>query len=232
MNDLLRLYRLQEIDLEIFKKRTKIRDLEGRLGETEEIHKARTEAKETELRLAELRRRSKEMEDKLASVRDKAKATEDKLYSGKVRNPREIESMQELLTSLKKRRSELEDSLLELMMEIEELDAIAKERNARLEDLRSAWEVSQSQIKAMLEEEKADLADLEDRQSRLRSSIPQALLEEYDYLVPRKGGMAIAKVVNGTCGVCGTILPPAVVSKLRAGEIVHCGGCGRLLLLA
>ncbi len=231
MNDLLMLYRLQEIDLDIARRKSKLQELEGKIGETEEMISARSEVEEAEQILGDARKRSKEIEDKIASIRAKAKTTEEKLYSGKVKNPREVESLQELLSSLKKHRSELEDSLLELMMSMEEWEARLKERKERWDVLRSAWEESQGSLNEAIEEAKTELSDLEQRRIRLRSSISASLLEEYDYLARRKGGMAIAKVVNGTCGVCGTVLPPALLSRLRRGELVHCGGCGRLLIL-
>src|SRR3546814_4139389 len=65
-------------------------------------------------------------EDEIASLTDKATAHDKTLYSGTIANPRELQALQDEIAALKRRVSHLEDQEIELMEQIEPLDAEAR----------------------------------------------------------------------------------------------------------
>ncbi len=230
MKDLERLYHLQEIELSIGRLTREQGELEEALGETRELLDARDAVREAEETLEKARKEADRLRDKISSVEAQAKSVNQKLFGGRIRNPREVEALREKSESLKRRRASLEDSLLEFMIQIEEWEETLSERRARLAEIEAAWEADQAAKRSRMAEIRGELERLERERSGLRSAIPAELLSDYDYLVPRKGGMAVARVVDGTCGVCGSVVPRAFLAKMRSGEVVHCGECGRILV--
>src|SRR3546814_9203625 len=71
----------------------------------------------------ELVRSQQRLEDEIASLTDKATAHDKTLYSGTIANPRELQALQDEIAALKRRVSHLEDQEIELMEQIEPLDA-------------------------------------------------------------------------------------------------------------
>ena len=230
MEDLERLYHLQEVELSIRQLGDELAGLKKALGETDELLNARSAVHEAEETLEKARKEASVVREKISSVDAQAKSVNQKLFSGRVRNPREVEALREKSESLKRRRASLEDSLLEFMIQIEEWEETLSERRARLTGVEAAWEADQASKRSRIAEIEAELRRLGEERSGLRSSIPAELLSDYDYLAPRKGGMAVARVVEGTCGVCGSVVPRAFLARMRAGQVVHCGECGRILV--
>ncbi len=230
MEDLERLYRLQEVELSIKRLGDELAGLKAALRETKELLDARNAVRGTEETLEKVRKEATELREKISSVETQAKSVNQKLFSGRVRNPREVEALREKSESLKRRRASLEDSLLDLMIQIEELEGILSGQKARLSEVESAWEADQRTKRTRIAEIETELERLNEERSGLRASIPAELLSDYDYLVPRKGGMALARVTEGTCGVCGAVVPRAFLARMRSGEVVHCGECGRILV--
>lgn len=181
---------------------------------------------------AGLTREQRRLEDEVSAIEDKRLAVDKALYGGSVTNPRELQAMQDEIESLGRRRSRLEDQVLELMERIEPLDS-------QLADLRAASEAGAAEVVAVA----ADLqvAETELRQAladegRARASavadVPPELVEEYDQLRRRSGGVGIARLIGSQCGGCHLTLSAvelARIKRLPAGTIVHCDECGRML---
>ena len=83
----------------------------------------------------ELERNQKRLEDEVALVRSKADQDEASLYGGRVSAVRELQALQDEVASLRRRASELEDRILELMVELEPLVEEAASLESRREGL-------------------------------------------------------------------------------------------------
>ncbi len=62
--------------------------------------------------------------------------------------------------------------------------------------------------------------------------MPAALLPIYDALRPRKGGRAVAVLLEGgACSACRVAASPGKMASARDGdELAYCENCGRILL--
>ena len=76
-----------------------------------------------------------------------------------------------------------------------------------------------------------------DQEAAARSSeaaeIPDAALSSYDGLRARMGGVAVARLRNGTCEGCHLALSAMELDRIRhapADELCHCEECGRILV--
>lgn len=189
-------------------------------------------ASDVETQRHELARSQQRLEDDISSINDKATQHDKTLYGGTIGNPRELQALQDEIEALKRRVSQLEDQELELMEQIEPLDAelarLAAERNGLDEQARA--------LRAGIAEDEvaidAELASVRAEREALVGDVEPELLAEYEQLRPHAGGIAIARLVNGSCGGCHLGLSAVEIDRIKKlpdDALVHCEECGRLL---
>ncbi|MCY3577212.1 MAG: C4-type zinc ribbon domain-containing protein [bacterium] len=181
----------------------------------------------------ELQRDLKRNEDELAVVESRVKRENDRLYSGEVTGTRELLTLQEEVDGLRSRCSDMESDALGLMEAIEEVDAEVESLEASLIAAESEVAVAQQKL---AEAEAVVQAEI-DQEAAARSSeaeeIPEAALTSYDGLRVRMGGVAVARLRNGTCEGCHLALSAMELDRIRhapANELCHCEECGRILV--
>jgi len=178
-------------------------------------------------------RRQQRLEDELAAVETKVAELDKRLYSGVVAAPRELQALQADIGSLRRRRSDLEDQVLDAMQEREPLDAEV----GRLGDERAQLENEADQLHKAISESTeaidAELAaELEARTSAV-AAVPDELLSLYERLRARLDGVGAARLVNGRCTGCHLSLPATEVDRIKReppDAVVLCDQCGRILV--
>ena len=224
------LYQLQRVDLEREEKNSHLAEVEASLGETEELTQARHMVAEMDDKLSQLRKQVRELELAVGTVEDKLKKNQDQLYGGHVRNPKELKSLQEEATALRRHRSQLEDKELELMIATEEGEAELTERQARLRQIEASWRADQAGMFAEKDRLQQRLAELDEQQSAMRAEIGARDLAFYDDLQGRLGGKGIALLKDGICQVCGVDVPMTLARAAERGQgLNYCPICDRLL---
>jgi hypothetical protein len=169
-------------------------------------------------------------EHAVASQQAKLREAEGKLYGGSLHNPKELQDLQRDTEALRRHLATLNDRLLEAMLVQEESEktvAMAKvEAELREAERRAAT--------ASLVEERTKLeADVErhalEREPML-AGVPAEDLALYARLRQSSGGVAVAAVVDGACGVCGLVLSASGAQEVRsAAAPLRCRQCGRVL---
>ncbi len=224
------LYQLQLVDSEWDEKKERLALVEERLGESGDVLRAREAVSETKARLGELRAQLRALDLEVAGLNDKLKKNQDRLYGGRVRNPKELSSLQEEAAHLRRRTSELEDEQLELMIAIEEDEAELAERQARLGQIEATWRDEQAALRTEREALEFRLADLEDERAGMRARLVASDLANYDDLRQHLAGTGVVRLKKGICQGCGVDVPTSMASAVARGEGVHyCPICGRLL---
>ena len=225
------LYQLQLVDIERDAKSARLAEVTAGLRVTDEVDRASQAVSETEGALERLGIRLRALELEVGGLNAKLKANQERLYSGKVRSPKELSGLQDEATVLGRRRSELEDDQLELMIAIEEEEAELAERQARLRQIESTWHEQQEALKAEKEQLEFNLLELGEQRDSMRALIGAAELSDYDGLRNRVGGSAVALLRQGACQGCGVDVPTGMAQAARRGEgLHHCPISGRLLL--
>jgi predicted nucleic acid-binding Zn-ribbon protein len=225
------LYQLQLVDSEWEEKTQRLATVEQGLGDRQEVLRAEEAVEETEETLANFGGQLRVLELEVRGLNDKLKKNQDRLYSGRVRNPKELSSLQEEAAALRRRRSELEDEELALMIGIEDEEAELAERQARLRQIESSWQANQDVLAAEKDELELRLAELRERRSALRGRLGSADLSNYDDLRQRFGGVAVVVLKRGICQTCGVDVPTSVARAVERGEGMHyCPVCNRILV--
>jgi predicted nucleic acid-binding Zn-ribbon protein len=225
-----RLYQLQLVDSEWDERSHQLQQVESNIRETDDLIQARASVAEGQAELEDLRARLRRLELKVDGLNAKLKANQDRLYSGRVRNPKELSGLHEEAAALRRRRSEMEDDQLALMIGIEEQEAELAERQARQRQIEANWREDQARLQAEKEDLERRLAELEEERSEIRDRIGASDLAEYDDLRNRFDGIAVARLRHGVCQVCGVDVPVSVARAVERGEGIHyCTVCNRLL---
>jgi hypothetical protein len=190
------------------------------------------EAAEVEGRRHDLGRDQQRLEDGIATLTDKAAQHDKALYSGSVTNPRELQAMQEEIAALKRRISQLEDQELELMEQIEPLDADL----VRLADEQGAGDEMAVSLRASIAEAEVsidrELVQFRAERVELAGGVDPGLIAEYETLRTQGGGIGIARLAGRSCGGCHLGLSAVELDRLKKladDEAAHCEECGRLL---
>ena len=225
------LYQLQEVELEIESNEQALKQVVSQLGENQAVVSVQAKLALEQQRLEELRRQQHSAEWEIDDIRSKLVTAEDELYSGRIKNPKELTSLQHEVNGLKVKRDQVEDKALEIMEQVELAAANVAAINSELEAVEAEWRRQQQQLSAEMEQLKTILSDLEHKQQILLAQIdPQAV--EFYYGLKERKGRAVAKVEQGICRGCRILLPTAELQRARSGDLVPCGSCGRILFLA
>jgi predicted nucleic acid-binding Zn-ribbon protein len=226
------LYELQEIDLELERKREALEQVEDRLGKDEALAQARAALAEDKERITELERRQRAAEWDVDDLGAKITPLEEKLYGGSVRSPKELLSMEQELGTLKAKRRDREDELLDIMEELELARQQFRAKSGEMQELEQEWRRDQEQLMQEQEQLRSDIAALEQRREPVLAQIDSVSFELYQALRQEKQGLAVAKVKQGRCQGCRIILPMSKLQRPKVGqEPVRCSNCGRILYL-
>ena len=230
MSKLLNLYRLQKLDSHVDKIKNRLIQIDRLLNDNIRVKKANNALEKAEENAKIARIKLKQIEDKVEAKKIKGKLVQNSLFSGKIKNPKELQDLQRESESIKRYISQLEDEQLEAMIEHEEAEGNEKQAKKKL-----------AKAKAMTSEENASLLG---EQLRLREdfkrlskekkavigAVPSGDLSLYDQLRSRKRGIAVAEVSEGGCSICGQALTPSDQQRIRSSnQLVFCPSCGRIL---
>lgn len=226
------LYALQETDQALDKAQARLAEIEAQLGESEDMVLAREAADEKRGAVDQLRSHLSDAEYAVEEIRTKAAAVEAKLYGGTVTSPKELNDLNDDLQSLRHLVATREDTLLGLLVEIEEADAQLAAAQAQYADIESRWKEQQEELLNEKKQLEPKIASLQAQREAQSPSVDRSSLRLYDILRERHGGYAVARVERGMCQGCRITLPMSILQKVRSGiGLVQCVSCERILLV-
>jgi uncharacterized protein len=233
MSQPFKLFRLQQIDSQIDKTKTRLREIEIELQEDSELRMANQRLDQASQLMQETEKALRKAEADVQAQRIKIEQTEAALYGGKVRNPKELQDLQHESAALKRYKSTLEDRQLEIMLTLEETEA---ELQSAVSNQQTAELNYTNKNARLLEEQAALLRDIERDENERRAAIegiPQMDLQLYQQLRQQRRGIAVAKVVDRTCSACGSLLNTGLLSAAHSStQLTRCDTCGRILYVA
>ena len=233
MSSIKQLFQLQEVDLEIDRRQERLVVIEPQLGDETPLVEPRSKVAQQSSRLVEIRREEREAEFQYADMKEKTQSLEGRLYSGKVRNPRELEGMQQEVDYLRNHQRQAEDRLLEQSLAVEECQGALASAEERLGHMEEEWEAQQEELRRERETLQQELAALQARRGAMVVDIPASDLTLYQQLRKTRGGWAVSRVERGLCQGCRIALSIHQFQRARTSqEPVLCSSCGRILYLS
>jgi hypothetical protein len=233
MNETAMLFELQQVDLNMVALQRRLLEVEALLGETLALRDARQQVERARERARTWHTRLTELELNLESLSEKIETGEKRLYSGRVRNPKELESLQMETVSLKNRLRAIEEEALQAMERVDETRAALTRAEQHWREVEREWKETQKALAAERKELMRRLNTLtSERRERIATLSPRAL-SAYDHLRKQKGGHAVALLKGGVCQGCRVSVSANKVREVHAGSsLVFCGNCDRILYAA
>lgn len=225
------LYALQKIDVSLHKNRKRLAEIQALLANNEQVRNAQQAVDKANNTLNPLRAKARDIDLELQTTQNKHKTSEDRLYSGLVKNPKELQDLQNEITSLKHRIETLEEHALESMMMVEEATDVL---NLSEEALKQAISEAEQQNRDLLSEKnrlQKDVEVLNAQREKALQTITADNLKTYETLRPKKANQPVAILRSGSCTLCGIEQTGFIIDNVRkAKDLVFCLGCGRILV--
>jgi len=125
-----------------------------------------------------------------------------------------------------------EDRLLERMVSGEEYDRQVKSVEAALKEIETSANKERQAIQAEYNATQKELTAAEAVRAAAIDAVPEDMVDHYERIAKRHGGIALAEIRGEGCGQCGVHIRPHVIQQLqREGndEFFHCETCTRIL---
>lgn len=172
------------------------------------------------------------LEDEVEMLESKIAQEQARLYGGGITSPKELSNIQAELDALRRRKSHVEDQLLEILERREAVEAQVGSLQARLDELDGRIADSTDQRDAASVEIENELGELEARRGALAPQFPEGVLDLYEDLRSKKEGVGAAALEGGVCRGCNVSLSPLAMDGIkRSGDtIIRCENCRRILV--
>jgi len=233
MADMVNLYELQKIDVTSLKVRRRLLQLKDQLSESNELKSAQSRVEELEAEHEKWQSQQKMAESETETLAAKIEESNASLMGGTIHNPKELEALQASIEGLQRQRETMETTSVEALVKVEELAAQLAEAQEKLTSVQERWSADQVQLTEEDTKLKRIYLALKKQREQVSVGVNQALVQRYEQMRQRKGGVAVATVENDTCGACHVQLPTGVLSTVRnhPESQVLCPTCGRLLFV-
>jgi len=224
------LYRLQQLDLELQRKQQELSEVEHQLSDNKALVVAESKLASHKEQLEDVRRKQKSSEWELEDLQEKVRQIDSKLYSGTSKDPKELVNLEKEVKGLKSQIRPKEDALLGLMSQVEEIEANVKTTIEEIERLKREWEQRQVTFGQRKSEIEALLARLKRDRGVLAQQLDSEALNTYERIRLTRG-QAVVKVERGKCQGCHIAVPTSQWQKAKAGDLIQCNSCNRILYL-
>jgi len=230
MSASLGLYRLQLIDSRLDQVYSRLKAIKLTLENNEQIQAASTQVAVMSKAHQEASRALKRSEEDVKAQKIKIEQCEAKLYSGIIKNPKELQDLQNESVALKRYHTTLEDRQLEAMLIEEDARVSLNEADQVLQLVEMQVIKQNTTLSAEKTELEDELEKLNAERDAARNPLDSNLLTIYENLRQQRRGLAVALTSEGACSACGTTLTPALLQNARSSTELHnCSTCGRIL---
>ncbi|MFC1905371.1 zinc ribbon domain-containing protein [Chloroflexota bacterium] len=231
MNLARKLYELQLIDSEIQGFRENLSQLNLKIGKNEALLMAKAELQSMKQHLVEIGQKRRDLDWKVDDLQKEISKLNDKLYGGKIANPKELMSLDQEKESFTTNLRQQEDELLDLMNEEEETQKKIKVQTEQIEKADAEWQEEQKTLIQKRDEVEGYLIENEKKRQALAGAVNDAqALGLYENILLKKG-QAVVKVEQGRCRGCRITLAVNEWQRAKAGALIQCSSCGKLLYL-
>jgi predicted nucleic acid-binding Zn-ribbon protein len=222
------LYKLQQVDLELQRKRQELDEIENRLSDDKAMVAAESELASQKARLEDARKKQKSAEWELEDLQEKVKQINSKLYGGKTKDPKELVNLEKEVKGLKSQIGPKEDALLGLMSQVEDLETKVRATAEEFERLKREREQSRETLAQRKSEVETVLAKLKGDRNGLAEQIDSEILNTYERIRLARG-QAVVKVEGGKCQGCHITVSTSQWQKAKAGDLIQCNSCSKIL---
>lgn len=229
-NPIFHLYQLQKLDSRLDFINNRIKHIDSIIGGDARVKQAEDLLSNKKAIFGSLQTRLRDIEEVIKEKRVKIEQSEASLYGGGIKNPKELQDVQKEIDSIKANILKLEESQLEIMLDVEVAEDVISSAEEDLKTITSDVFGQHSQLIKEKDELGKELSNLEKEKSVVTGQISQEEHELYENLRKKYKGIAVAVIEDNCCSVCGVALTPAECQAAKSPtSLKYCTSCGRLL---
>jgi len=228
------LIELQAVDLRLIEIRERVSRFPKRLAELEaRVASARQQITTAKEALTGSLKDRKTFEMDVEQWKERAKK-----YRGQSSEVKSNEAYKALLHEIANAEDEAakaEDRLLDRMMAGEDYERQVKAAEAAVKDVEAVANTERRAIQAEYNAAQKELTAAEAARAAAVAAVPEDLVDHYERIAKRHGGIALAEIRGEGCGQCGVHIRPHVIQLLQRDgneEFFHCETCTRILYYA
>lgn len=220
---------LQKIDAKIFELRRSLEAFPAKKKAIEtQLAAAKTRFAAAEDNLKKLQVKQKELENDVLTKENQAKKYQQQQAA--VKTNQEYAALTKEIQNTAADKSLIEDQILKLMDEVEaEKKAIQDEKKVLAE---SEARVKQ-ELDVIAKESASIAAEIETLSAGRKQHTPNVApdtLAQYEKILTKRGGVALALLRGESCGGCGLAFPPQTVNEIKMKEsMIFCESCSRIV---
>lgn len=227
MNEIQGLVKLQQID-------TELQELEELLGDLPtKVEDLKDEEEQLIQSLEEGKHRIKEITmtlDKndleMKSISEKIDKLKDQLFL--VTTNKQYDALQMEIDYLRTNLDKVELTTLEISEEKDRLEEETKTQAESLESLTQDLGDRRKRLEDLMSESAEKKTELDKRRENQMSKIDNGLLARYNRVSAARDNLVIVSVAAGSCGGCGSVVPPQVAAEVKMGNVIRsCDVCNR-----
>ena len=177
-------------------------------------------------------REQDKIEGEIGLLDQKIEREENRLFGGAVSNPKELGALQSEIAMLKRKRGEMEDALLEVMVTRDQADGTAASlEEERVRTAQQTEELSVT-VAGLTGDIESELKQHNATRDEVTKDIPEGLLNLYESIRQQKHGVGAAALRAGTCEGCHTKVPAVEIEEMKSSGGLHrCENCRRILVV-
>ena len=227
--DLERLIRLQHLDNATVETRRTVAAIPERMTALDErLRASRTRVEDARRRQGEARKSRRDVEKRLGEVQARLSRFKDQLMA--VKTNKQYTAMQHEIATAEEEVARLEDTVLEHMLEADELDAAVDGAERADREEAEAVERERGELTERRARMERELAGASDERTRLTESISSESLRLFESIAGQRQGLAVVEARDGHCTVCNVRLRPQVFNQILLNTaLIRCESCLRVL---
>jgi len=228
------LIELQAVDLRLIEIRERMSRFPKRLAELEgRVNAARLQITTAKDALTGSLKERKTYEMDVEQWKERAKKYRNQ--SGEVKTNEAYKALQHEIQNAENEVAKAEDRLLDRMVAGEEYERQLKAAEATVKQVEAAANVERQKIQAEYNATQKELTAAEAVRAGAVAAVPEDLVDHYERIAKRHGGISLAEIRGEGCGQCGVHIRPHVIQQLQRPEneeFFHCETCTRILYYA
>ena len=220
---------LQNVDREIREKSSAKGALSAEMQKREEEIKAKNA--EMALLRVEWSERDKLRREKEQLLQEEGQKTMDKrMRMNRIKNIKELQALQREIDQIKLANSQLEEELIKLLEELEASAPSLKLKEEELKKIEDEWKEKRGEIEAQVAGIEQAVAEASAVRQTIAARLNGDLIQRYELIFSRRGGMAVVTVSGGICQGCFMNIPPQLWNEIiRSEKLILCPSCHRIL---